>query len=570
MFIFFCFVKDYGMDNKFFPCSIGVRCDGKGKYAVASINSKGQKRVRSERAHNKGLFCGIPFVRGVLFFVYGLISFFSSFDDLFFDDITMSEKEEKSKRNKIIFASIFIGFVVVFWLVLLGYVPAKVSFLLIGHNPSVFLRNLVIALTKVLLVFFLLVLLRFFPPMIELYKFNGACNIMRSGGVEKNALHYGLNLLNFVVFSFLFSSFVITLIGVQVSIFANWLINLGIFVICESVSYEVLALLDRGEKTKKLCVVTSFLVVSKPNTTHIELARTAFLELNSHKESREKMEENKIALSLVRSEMETKLKKAKKVDESDIEWIIATVLGKNRTEIKLVRSVSEKEYRDIMKATEERAKGKPLSSIFGFVDFYGFKFSVNKKVLSPRMETEILVEKVLEEAKKIKKAKILDIGTGSGAIAISLSLLSASEVTAVDISKGALDTAKENAKSLGAKVNFVQSDLFAGLKKKQKYDIIVSNPPYIRTLDIEGLDKEVKDYDPRLALDGGEDGLDFYRKICETAPLHLNKNGFIFFEIGKGQYLQVKKLLEKNGFVMVKGIKDYNKIYRVVKAEWKK
>ena len=80
----------------------------------------------------------------------------------------------------------------------------------------------------------------------------------------------------------------------------------------------------------------------------------------------------------------------------------------------------------------------------------------------------------------------------------------------------------------------------------------------------------MRDYDPRLALDGGEDGLDFYRRICEQAPLHLNKNGKIFFEIGKGQYLQVKKLLEKNGFDMVKGIKDYNKIYRVVKAEWKK
>ncbi len=558
------------MENRFFSCSIGVRCDGKGKYAVASINSKGQKRVRSDRTHNKGLFCNVPFVRGVLFFVYGLISFFSSFDDLFFDDITLTEKEEKSKRNKIIFASIFIGFVVVFWLILLGYLPAKISFLVIGHSPSVFLRNFVIALIKVFLVYFLLILLRVFPPMIELYKFNGACNIMRTGVVEKKELHYGLNLLNFVVFSFLFSSFVITLVGVQVSIFANWLINLGIFAFCVSLSYEILTLLSKSEKTKKVCIVTSFLVVSKPNTTHIELARSAFLELNSHKESREKMEDNKVALSLVRSEMETKLKKTMKVDESDIEWIIATVLGKNRTEIKLVRSVSEKEYRDIMKATEERAKGKPLSSIFGFVDFYGFKFSVNKKVLSPRMETEILVEKVLDEAKKLKKAKILDIGTGSGAIAISLSLLSTSEITAIDISKGALDTAKENAKTLGAKVNFLQSDLFAGLKKKQKYDIIVSNPPYIRTLDIEGLDREVRDYDPRLALDGGEDGLDFYRRICEQAPHHLNKNGKIFFEIGKGQYLQVKKLLEKNGFDMVKGIKDYNKIYRVVKAEWKK
>lgn len=562
------------MENKFFPCSIGVRCDGRGKYSVASINSKGQKRVRNEKTHNKGLFCKVPILRGVLFFVYGLISFFSSFDDLFVDDITLSEKEEKRKRNKLIISALIVGFVVVFWLVLLGFLPAKLSFLIIGYNSSTVLRNFIIAVIKVLLILLLLLFLRFLPAMIELYKFNGACNILeRSGGErldKKKNLHIATNFLNFVVFSFLFSTFVITFIGVQVQVFANWLINLGIFIVCISLSFEFLLFIDRFEALKKFCIITSILVVSKPSTTHIELARTAFLELNSHRETREKMKEEGVALSLVKSEMETKLHKAGKTDESDIDWIIATILGKNRTEIKLIRGVSEKEYREIMKATEERAKGKPLSAIFGYVDFYGFKFNVNKKVLSPRMETEILVENVLKEAKKFKKAKVLDIGTGSGAIAITISLLSNADVTAVDISKGALDTAKENAKDLGAKLNFLQSDLLSGLKKKQKYDIIVSNPPYIRSLDIEGLSKEVKDYDPRLALDGGEDGLDFYRKICERAPLHLNKNGYIFFEIGKGQYLQVKKILEKNGFAMVKGIKDYNKIYRVVKAEWKK
>ena len=186
------------------------------------------------------------------------------------------------------------------------------------------------------------------------------------------------------------------------------------------------------------------------------------------------------------------------------------------------------------------------------------------------METELLVENVIFETKKYKKCRVLDIGTGSGAISISVSKFSDAEVTGVDVSKSALEIAKLNAKQLGAKVNFVHSDLFSQLKKKQKYDIIVSNPPYIRSLDIEGLDVEVKNYDPRLALDGGEDGLDFYREISAQAPNYLNNGGQIFFEIGKGQFLQVKSILAKNGFEEIKGIKDYNKIYRIVKAQWKK
>ena len=283
-------------------------------------------------------------------------------------------------------------------------------------------------------------------------------------------------------------------------------------------------------------------------------------------------EENdeKIPLSLLRSEMESRLNKNGKAEKSDIDWIIATVLHKNRAEIKLIKSVSEKDYHEIIKKAEERAKGKPLSAIFGFVEFYGLKFSVNKKVLSPRMETEILVENVLLETKKHKKTKILDVGTGSGAIAISIAKFSDAEVSAIDISKGALETAMDNAKDIGVKVNFLQSDMFTGLKKKQKYDIIVSNPPYIRSLDIEGLDVEVKNYDPRLALDGGNDGLDYYRTISVDAPKHLNKNGKLFLEIGKGQFTSVKKLLEKSGFSDVQGIKDYNRIIRVVKAVWKK
>jgi len=556
------------MDCKFFPCSVGVRCDGVNKYCIASISSQGKKRVQTFKRKNRALFFDFPFVRGVLFLIYGFVSFFTAFDFALIDDEILTEKEERTKRNKIILFAIVSGLVVVFWVLILGYLPSKLSFLIMGYSDSTILRNFLIALLKVAIMFLFFVVLRFIPSMVELYKFNGACNLVQEKK-EKVFLHYPLNFLNFALFSFLFSIFVITFIGVSINFWADLLINLGIFIFCVSVGYEFLNLISKNEKLSKICVATSFLVVSRPNTTHKELARFAYLEFVSGRKVKEKSSD-KISMSLVRSEMESKLNKSGKKEKSDIDWIIATVLHKNRAEIKLVQSVSEREYREIIKATEERAKGKPLSAIFGFVEFYGLKFSVNKKVLSPRMETEVLVENVLLEIKKNKKAKVLDVGTGSGAIAISIAKFSNAEVSAVDISKGALETATQNAKTLGCKINFMQSDMFSGLKKKQKYDIIVSNPPYIRTLDIEGLDAEVKNYDPRLALDGGNDGLDFYRIIAVDAPKHLNKNGKIFLEIGKGQFTSVKKLLEKSGFLEIKGIKDYGKITRVVKAVWKK
>lgn len=125
-------------------------------------------------------------------------------------------------------------------------------------------------------------------------------------------------------------------------------------------------------------------------------------------------------------------------------------------------------------------------------------------------------------------------------------------------------------KKMKVKVEFLQSDLFSRLKKSRKFDIIVSNPPYIRSLDIAGLDEEVKNYDPKLSLDGGEDGLDFYRRICQEAPLHLKNGGQIFFEIGKGQFKDVSNILQQNGFSEIASKKDYSNIIRVVRAKYDK
>lgn len=275
-------------------------------------------------------------------------------------------------------------------------------------------------------------------------------------------------------------------------------------------------------------------------------------------------DENKKAFSVVYSEVRSKLASGGVNEKSEADWLIATVLGKNRAEIKLVPYVTEKQYSDIIKAAQRRAKGESLDNIFGFTEFYGLKFDVNKKVLTPRMETELLVEQVLKAQKNYKNPTILDLGTGSGAIAVSIAKNCDAKVTAVDISKMALAVAENNAKKNEAEIEFLHSNLFENLKRKRKFDIIVSNPPYIPSKDIPKLDKNVRECDPILALDGGDDGLDFYREIIKNAPSRLNAQGMIFFEIGKGQAGAVRKLLKENGFEEVKVFKDYNKIERII------
>lgn len=280
------------------------------------------------------------------------------------------------------------------------------------------------------------------------------------------------------------------------------------------------------------------------------------------KEKNNKCDKQKILLSCVFAEMKNNKKDC--VEQSDIDWIVGTILNKNRAEIKLIKKISKKQYKQIMKAYNKRLKGQPLSDIFGFVEFYGMKIKVNKDVLSPRMETEILVEEVLEKIKRKKNFYVLDMCTGSGAIAIALAKNSSAKIEAVDISKKALKVAKENAEKNKVNIDFLKSDLFNGLKKEKKYDIIVSNPPYIKTNEIKSLDEEVKKYDPILALDGGDDGLDFYKRIIKDSKEFLSKDGMIFFEIGECQRKDVEKLLKNEGFNEINVVNDYNNIERII------
>lgn len=229
--------------------------------------------------------------------------------------------------------------------------------------------------------------------------------------------------------------------------------------------------------------------------------------------------------------------------------------------------ISPKEEKAARDMLSRRLKHEPLDKILGKKEFYKFTFKVNKDVLSPRPDTEILVESALALIDKAKPCRILDLGTGSGCIILSLlKECPHAKGVGLDISDKALNVAKENARVLEVsnRVEFVNASWndrdFAG----EMFDIIVSNPPYISKADIKSLSSEVKDYDPFVALSGGEDGLACYREIANLAPKLLKKDGCILLESGYGQDENIKEIFIKAGLSHIKTVLDLANINRCV------
>lgn len=210
----------------------------------------------------------------------------------------------------------------------------------------------------------------------------------------------------------------------------------------------------------------------------------------------------------------------------------------------------------------QRGERIPLQHILGETCFYGRYFQVNENVLIPRPETEILVEETLKLIKP--NMSILDMCTGSGCIAVTLAKETDANVAAADISEAALEIAKKNALVYSAKCDFIKSDMFKNISSC--YDVLVSNPPYIRSADIPYLQEEVKNHDPLLALDGGDDGLGFYRIIARDGAKHIKNGGHILLEIGSDQSADVSCILNNAGFSDICVIKDLNNLPRVIKA----
>lgn len=297
-----------------------------------------------------------------------------------------------------------------------------------------------------------------------------------------------------------------------------------------------------------------------------------YLEKKTNKNYNETIEEKKSYINenkeLLKKSIDYLQSKGIKEAKLDTELIFSEILEYDRMMLTLSfsRKITEIEKEKIREMLKKRAVDKlPIQYIFGYQEFYGRRFEVNKNVLIPRPETELLVEECIKKLVENNGKYVLDIGAGSGAIGVSIAKeLPNTKVLACDLSEEALEVAQINATKNGAEnIKFVKSDVFSAITYKT-FDLIVSNPPYIPQEEYETLQVEVKLHEPQMALTDAKDGYYFYRKISKEAIEFLNNKGILAFEVGYNQSLKVKEFMEKSGFKNIEILKDYSGIDRIV------
>lgn len=250
----------------------------------------------------------------------------------------------------------------------------------------------------------------------------------------------------------------------------------------------------------------------------------------------------------------------------DSRWLAEDILNMTTTALRFEANtpIDADKLAELEACLQRRLQGEPVQYIMKKADFMGMRFHVDSRVLIPRQDTETLVEAAIIALQGKKNPRVLDMCTGSGCIGLSIAtLVPGAEITLADISTGALEVAKKNAHTLNVEATLRHGDLFKAVGK-EKFDLIVSNPPYIPTDEVAGLQAEVQ-HEPVLALDGGADGLDFYRRIAKEAPSHLNQGGSIYLEVGMDEAADVLTLLRSNVDGADSGIiKDLCGIDRIV------
>ena len=260
---------------------------------------------------------------------------------------------------------------------------------------------------------------------------------------------------------------------------------------------------------------------------------------------------------------------------TNAELLLADILNCKRLDLYLSfeRPLSEDEVQKYREHIKRRGNFEPLQYVIGKVEFYGLEFKVNPSVLIPRPETELMVENILKQFSKDEKLIILDIGSGSGNIAIALAVnLPSSKIVSTDVSEEALLVAKENSDkhNVSGRIKFVKHDILKNdLNNFPMFNIVVSNPPYVSKESYLTLQKEIKNFEPAIAVTDEGDGYTFYREISAKASVKLKENGKLFFEVAQGQSGEVVEIMTKNNFTNIGVIKDYQNIDRVIFGERK-
>ena len=581
----------------------GVMMMGRTCMATAVRDPSGEIQVEAKRLNkSEGVkkASKIPFVRGVINLVGSLIL---GTRTLMRSANVYGEDEEEGGKIQKWFAEKFkvsVMEVLTYFSALLGVLLALGIFILlprfiISLIPAVqgnVWEYVLLGVFKLLIFLAYLGLILFLKDIRRLYQYHGAEHKTINAferGVELtpkkvkdcSRIHdrCGTSFLlivlfvNIVIISLVTWAFHTYVFSVDNSV-ARFFINLGIELVLlpliAGISYEILKFLAKFDNKFVNFFKAPGMLLQKTMTTRepdddmIEVAIAAFkkvLEMDND----ESVPETEFVTAGILSKMLEKTKKEfaeKEIDESDAEWIYALVLDVKRSELKTERTVKPSESKKIREIVEKRLAGRPLWYIIGDTEFYGCNIRVDERALIPRPETEILADSVVKSAEN--GDKILDMCTGSGCIAVSVAKALQNKevtVTGADVSDAAIMLAKENAKLNGVSVNFIQSDLFAGVRGR--FNIIVCNPPYIKSGEIPFIQKEVREHEPRVALDGGEDGLDFYRRIAKDVRSYLVKDGMLIMECGEGQANDILQIFPKREYAIV--LKDLAGVDRFVK-----
>jgi len=575
----------------------GVMMRGATSMATAVRDEDGIIRLEAKRitpATKKNKFFKLPIIRGVVNFVSSMTGGMKTMmrsAEVFGEgepskfELWMAEKLKINLMSVIIGISLILGLGLALGLFVV--LPTFITGLFISQTFNPFLYTVVEGLLKIAIFIFYILLTSLLKDIRRTYMYHGAehktisCyekgldltveNVRTCSRVHNRCgttfmfFVITISILVFCLFNAIFPNlfvgdeFVYKLLRV--------LVKVALLPLVAGLSYELLKGLAKTDSWivypfKLPGLLLQRLTTKEPDDSMIEVAITSFTKvLKMDADENEPECEFVTAKKLCDLVKEVKEKFANaNIDESDAEWLVSIATGVKRSDLGVDKTISPKYVDTVYKWMNERLTGKPLSYVIGNADFYGYTLTVNENVLIPRPETEELVELACKEI--TNSSSVLDLCTGSGAIAIAVNKKTNAFVTASDVSEKAIEIAKQNAVSNGANVTFVLSDMFTSIEGQ--FDFIISNPPYIKTADVQLLDNEVKDFEPHKALDGGEDGLDFYRVIALNATDYLKENGVLYMECGINQAHEIKELL--SNFTSVDVIKDINGIDRIIKA----
>jgi len=566
----------------------GVMMRGETSMALAVRDEAGVVRVEAKRIPKKKLINKIPFLRGVANLISSLVSGTSTLmrSAEVAGETEITESDDNTLKGALVF-SVFLGILlaVAMFVILPTYIPEWINGIF-STTLSPFAKIAVQEVAKILIIIGYFISISKMQDIRRVFMYHGAEHKTIScyeneleltvDNVMKSDKHHDRCGTSFIVYVFVLSillvmiaSFVFQAVGFMAYFEKGWvrvLINLAFVPVVASISYEVLMALARTEcklfnPMKNLGKLMQRITTIEPDREMCEVAIMAFkkvLEMDADPTIPEERFPEPKTYEEYLEYVQNRLAESS-VTPKDAEWMARGLLQlKPSANLKKV-AVSVCYFAKADKAIRDIENGKPFAYATKYASFYGNFFYVDENVLIPRMETELLVEQAI----KAQPQKVLDLCCGSGCIGTTIAQKTSAKVTFADISKKAMEICKYNVKRNGVKTaKFVRSDMFKNVHGK--FDLIVCNPPYISTDVIPTLDNSVKDYEPHGALDGGKDGLDFYRILAKQASAHLVDGGKLYMEIGYDQGESVPALFADGYQVEVR--QDYSGNARMVLA----